>query len=59
MPTRTPAMKKAQRKYRLKTQHGELFQKKEKERHAKLYIMTRNYKQLGNWAVSFKNLYES
>ena len=59
MPTRTPAMKKAQRKYRLKTQYNSVFQAREKERHAQLYIMTRNYKQLGNWAVSFKNLYES
>tara|TARA_R110000803_G_scaffold27990_1_gene65043 strand:+ start:38 stop:253 length:216 start_codon:yes stop_codon:yes gene_type:complete len=59
MPSRSEAAKKAQRKYRLKTQHGEVFQAKERKRHAQLYIMTRNYKRLGDWGMSFRNLYES
>ena len=55
---RTEAMKKAQRKYRLKTQHGEVYQANERKRNVIRYAMNRNYRKLdGDWSQSFSILY--
>lgn len=54
---RTEAMKRAQRKYRLKIQGGEEYKAKEAKRHREDYKKNRNYREKGNWAVSFKWLY--
>ena len=59
MPTRSPSMKKAQRKYRLKIQHGTEYQANERKRNTIRYAMNRNYRCLGDWGQSFKLLYET
>jgi hypothetical protein len=55
--TRTEAMKQAQRRYRLKIQDGERYKINEAKRHRERYKINRNYREKGNWAVSFKWLY--
>lgn len=59
MPSRSEATKRAQRKYRLKTQHGAVYQANERKRNTIRYAMTRNYRCLGDWGQSFKLLYET
>ena len=59
---RTEAMKRAQRKYRLKIQNdtgsvGIEYKANEAKRHREDYKKNRNYREKGNWAVSFKWLY--
>ena len=56
-PQRSEAMKQAQRRYRLKIQGGEQYKLNEAKRHRERYKNNRNYREKGNWAVSFKWLY--